>query len=142
VWSSHPGTVASLKEEGSRLNGEIAWVMHVMGYSDLAVDTRLSNHKAQDQINLNKTGKTDLQIRTRGLILIRDRIRIKGPIRIKVRMLQIQIILRQLPENPSLEISQGILIRIETGTATGTGIGIDQIKVRKVQEIHQKTPKF
>jgi hypothetical protein len=47
VWSSHPGTVASLKEEGSRLNGEIAWVMHVMGYSDLAVDTRLSNHKAQ-----------------------------------------------------------------------------------------------
>ena len=102
----------------------------------------LSNHKAQDQINLNKTGKTDLQIRTRGLILIRDRIRIKGPIRIKVRMLQIQIILRQLPENPSLEISQGILIRIETGTATGTGIGIDQIKVRKVQEIHQKTPKF
>jgi hypothetical protein len=39
--------VTSLKDEGSRLNGEVAWVMHVMGYSDLTVDTRLGNHMFQ-----------------------------------------------------------------------------------------------
>ena len=47
VWSCHSGTVTSLKDEGSRLNGEVAWVMHVMGYSDLTVDTRLGNHMFQ-----------------------------------------------------------------------------------------------
>jgi hypothetical protein len=106
----------------------------------------LSNHKAQDQINLNKTGKTDLQIRTRGLIqtkvkILRNRIQTRGLIQIKDRILLIQIVLRQMLENLIKKISRGIQTRIEIEIGIETEIAIDQNKVRKVQEINQKTPK-
>lgn len=47
VWSCVPTTVKSLADGTSRLNGEIAWVLHVLGYSDRWVDSRLDNHKAK-----------------------------------------------------------------------------------------------
>jgi len=45
VWDIHSSSESALRDPSSRLCGEVAWVLNVLGFNDRLVDERIDNDK-------------------------------------------------------------------------------------------------